>query len=403
MTKQLQKKFVITAMAAISVLLVVVLSALNIANAVYAGKQASELATILCQDRQFPQRPGRDPLSPFDPMGAQGAAVYFRAELDTQLNLVRLDLGRIQTLEQEDALKMLESVLDSSRTAGYLDGYYFSVGANRFNQIVIVFLDITNQIRSILQVLALSLVIGVVCWGLMLVLVILLSKRAITPMAANFEKQKQFVTDAGHEIKTPLAIILANTDALELHLGENKWSKNIRTQILRLNGLMQNLLTLSKAEEAYDPAEFDRFSISNMVQDMVEAFQEPANMAQVEMHTDIHDNLFINGNRDLLQRLVSILLDNAVKYTPSGGEIWVDLAVEDKKTVLRMKNTWETTDAIDPQRLFDRFYRSDAARTQKNGGYGIGLSAARAIVEMHRGSITAHNGPDNTIIFTVKL
>ena len=114
MTKQLQKKFVITAMAAISVLLVVVLSALNIANAVYAGKQASELATILCQDRQFPQRPGRDPLSPFDPMGAQGAAVYFRAELDTQLNLVRLDLGRIQTLEQEDALKMLESVLDSS-------------------------------------------------------------------------------------------------------------------------------------------------------------------------------------------------------------------------------------------------------------------------------------------------
>ncbi len=403
MTKQLQKKFVITAMAAISVLLVVVLSALNIANAVYAGKQASELATILCQDRQFPQRPGRDPLSPFDPMGAQGAAVYFRAELDTQLNLVRLDLGRIQTLEQEDALKMLESVLDSSRTAGYLDGYYFSVGANRFNQIVIVFLDITNQIRSILQVLALSLVIGVVCWGLMLVLVILLSKRAITPMAANFEKQKQFVTDAGHDIKTPLAIILANTDALELHLGENKWSKNIRTQILRLNGLMQNLLTLSKAEEAYDPAEFDRFSISNMVQDMVEAFQEPANMAQVELHTDIHDNLFINGNRDLLQRLVSILLDNAVKYTPSGGEIWVDLAVEDKKTVLRMKNTWETTDAIDPQRLFDRFYRSDAARTQKNGGYGIGLSAARAIVEMHRGSITAHNGPDNTIIFTVKL
>lgn len=403
MTKQLQKKFVITAMAAISVLLVVVLSALNIANAVYAGKQASELATILCQDRQFPQRPGRDPLSPFDPMGAQGAAVYFRAELDTQLNLVRLDLGRIQTLEQEDALKMLESVLDSSRTAGYLDGYYFSVGANRFNQIVIVFLDITNQIRSILQVLALSLVIGVVCWGLMLVLVILLSKRAITPMAANFEKQKQFVTDAGHEIKTPLAIILANTDALELHLGENKWSKNIRTQILRLNGLMQNLLTLSKAEEAYDPAEFDRFSISNMVQDMVDAFQEPANMAQVELHTDIHDNLFINGNRDLLQRLVSILLDNAVKYTPSGGEIWVDLAVEDKKTVLRMKNTWETTDAIDPQRLFDRFYRSDAARTQKNGGYGIGLSAARAIVEMHRGSITAHNGPDNTIIFTVKL
>ena len=159
----------------------------------------------------------------------------------------------------------------------------------------------------------LSGALGLICWGFMLILVIILSKKAICPIAENIEKQKQFVTNAGHEIKTPLAIISANTEAMELYNGENKWTKNIKKQVDRLNGLMKNLLLLAKMEES--KIVYQKFSLSEMASEISESFFEPISLKNIAFETKIQPDIILNANSEHIRQLFSILLDNAVKYT----------------------------------------------------------------------------------------
>ena len=237
----------------------------------------------------------------------------------------------------------------------------------------------------------------------MLFLTILLSKKAIKPIAANMERQKQFVTDAGHEIKTPLAIIMANTDALELHYGENKYSKNIRSQIFRLKDLTQDLLALAKMEESVEKRITESFSIATLTEESLNQFEESILAKEITLYKNIQSNLIMNSDKDKVQRLLLILLDNATKYTPEKGRIEVYLFQENKQINYVVSNTAENLDKLDTEKVFDRFYRADDARNQKSGGYGIGLSVARAIVQSLKGSITVQKQGDNKLIFVIKL
>ena len=260
------------------------------------------------------------------------------------------------------------------------------------------------QRGNILNVLLASCGGGVFCWLLMLLLVFLLSKRTIRPIAENMEKQKQFVTNAGHEIKTPLAIIMANTYAMELHNGENKWSRNIRAQTVRLTGLMQNLLTLSKMDEDGVVLPMTEFSFSLLLEEVLDTFYEMAKAKRVSVQVDLQEKLFVKANRESLMQLVSILMDNAVRYTPVNGTISVLLQKKERGVCFQVKNTLDSASDIELDRLFERFYRGNAARTQETGGYGIGLSAAKAIVDAHKGKISAYYENNETeIVFSVLL
>lgn len=237
----------------------------------------------------------------------------------------------------------------------------------------------------------------------MLLLVIALSKRAIRPIAENLAKQKQFVTAAGHEIKTPLAIILANTEAMELHNGESKWSKNIRKQTERLSGLMKNLLTLARMEEGTAPVVMADLDMSKLTKEVADSFAESAKLKQIKLQAKIASDIKLYANREEMTQLLAILLDNAVKYSVEQADIVLTLAKRGKEVMLSCENTCEKLPDVEVDRLFDRFYRSDAARTQKSGGYGIGLSVARAIVQNHKGEITAEYKDGNRIVFKVEL
>ena len=237
----------------------------------------------------------------------------------------------------------------------------------------------------------------------MLLFIMVLSKKAIKPIASNIEKQKQFVTDAGHEIKTPLAIILANTDALELHYGETKYSKNIRSQIFRLKDLTQDLLTLAKMEESADKKVADNFSVSDLVYESFSQFEAIISEKGILLQNDIQANIHMKSNKDQVQRLVSILMDNATKYTPAGGVIEVSLSQTNKQLNLLVVNTGQDLEKLELDKVFDRFYRGDYARTQSSGGYGIGLSAAKAIVQSLKGTIGVWRQEENKIAFGIKL
>lgn len=271
----------------------------------------------------------------------------------------------------------------------------------------IVFLSTGQEWTSLLRVLVLSIAIGAICWLGMLLLVTALSRKAIDPIAENIERQKRFVTDAGHELKTPLAIILSNTEALELYQGESKYSKNIREQVKRLDGLTKNLLLLSRMDEPEAMAvSKELISISELVQQTAEQFVEPFALRGIRMQQEIAPNLSAWGNREQLQQLLNILLENALKYTSDHGELILKLQREDGKrerVAFTAENTCDTMPQVPAEKLFDRFTRGSESRNQKAGGYGIGLSAARAIAEAHDGSISATYVGEKRIRFVVKL
>ncbi len=469
MVKQLQKKFIISAMTAVTILLVVLIGGINVFNYLTTSGDNDRLMEMLCynfetstmwngysasDNNQPPQNlssVGQNTVTGTDTSGSQDnpddqnnadfqppqdngtkppddkkngdfgkhdkdaikSARYAAVALDTDGNILRTDVTHISSLTEDEVTAFAQALKDTQTGTGTYNGYLYRISdAKRASGKVIILLDNGMQISSLFTVLFISVGAGIFGWLLMLLLVILLSKKTIAPVARSIEKQKQFVTNAGHEIKTPLAIILANTDAMELHNGENKWSKNIRAQTLRLSGLMQNLLMLAKMDESSAKLPMCSFDISTAAEDTVNAFTEPAALKGVMIEQDIQKGLNLNGNRDSIIQLMTVLLDNAVKYTESGGTIRAKLSGNEKNITLSIANTCEPIDH--PEKLFDRFYRGDSARTQKNGGYGIGLSVAQAIAELHKGTITAENitdtspnnpdiDTDNMLMFTVKI
>lgn len=435
MVKQLQKKFIISAMLAVTILLIVLIGGINVFNYLTTSGDNDRLMEMLCysfeastmwnadttDNNQPPQSINGTQQNTADTSGNQNdtgfppqdngtkppddkknngfgrhdknaveSARYAAVAIDKTGNIIRTDVTHISSLTEDEATAITEALKNTASGTGTYSGFLYRISeTKRAEGKVIILLDNGMQISSFFTVLFISVGAGIFGWLMMLLLVILLSRKTIAPVARSIEKQKQFVTNAGHEIKTPLAIILANTDAMELHNGENKWSRNIRAQTLRLSGLMQNLLMLAKMDESSTKLPMCEFDISTAAEDTVCAFIEPAALKGIMIEQNIKKGIRLSGNRDSIVQLMTVLLDNAVKYTESGGVIRAELYGNEKNITLSIANTCEPIDH--PEKLFDRFYRGDSARTQKNGGYGIGLSVAQAIAELHKGSITAEN------------
>ena len=260
---------------------------------------------------------------------------------------------------------------------------------------VYAFIDDQEEIGAVLRMVVITAVIGAVCWLIALVLVIRLSGRAIRPIAENMERQKQFVTNAGHEIRTPLAIIRANADVLALHQGENKWIDNIRNQTDRLSALTKNLLTLARADEdGNEGLPASSFDPGVLFRETAESFAHRAETRHVTFTVKAEPGKSFRFSRTGFEQLVSILADNAVTYVDEGGRIEAEEYRKGREAVLIFRNTCGHM-PDHPEQLFDRFYRENQARTQESSergrkrGFGIGLSAARAIAEQGGGSITA--------------
>lgn len=400
MIKSLQKKFIFTAMIAVSVLLLFLLGAINIANILLVSGDVQRNLSMIA-DREFgiyniPVKPKQEPIFFQRPKeDAFMSANFFIVTYDKNNKIINIDVSRIPSVDENEAQKFAQNIDDIN---GRVGKFRYEVRQNDYKKII-VFLDTSAEIISYLRVLLLSGALGLICWLLMLTLVIILSKKAICPIAESIEKQKQFVTNAGHEIKTPLAIILANTEAMELYNGENKWTKNIKKQVDRLNGLMKNLLLLSKMEESKIVCQ--KFSLSDMALEVSDSFLESMALKNIAFETKIESDIILNANSENIRQLFSILLDNAVKYTDENGLISLSLTKSDKNIIIDLQNTCETLPYINPEKLFDRFYRADKARTQKTGGYGIGLSVAKAIVNAQNGKITVNYINNNKICFKI--
>lgn len=435
MVKTLQVRFVKTAMIAITVLLLVVIGAISGIYTYRTYTDVTQLADMLLENRGVPDMgdmgmmnpggPGRgsvaaddfdwddpDDMDDDDDMGwfhrdrritpdHAMSARYFLVLFAEDGSVQKTDTSRIYSISEEKAQEMAQVVLTSGRESGLAERFLYKM-RDEDDYTAVVFMDVSSQLSSVLSVIVISFVIAAIGWTLMLLLVIALSKKAITPIAENIVRQKQFVTNAGHELKTPLAIIMANTEALELYTGESKWTRNIKAQTQRLNVLMQNLLTLSRMDEPDLKLPMEDFDLGDLLRESAVPFEEPAREKKIQFTVDAAP-VTIHANRDSMGQLLGILFDNAVKYTPEGGTITAAVRMENRQVVLEQKNSIDPASAVeDPGRLFERFYRSDSARDRKKGGYGIGLSAARAIAQANGAEISAMYPDQETIVFNVR-
>jgi len=327
---------------------------------------------------------------------------YFSVKLESDGTSNFADTGRIAAISVEEAVTMAQKLLRSGKSSGY-DGNYKYLAKKANQETLYVFLDCTRDLSSFQEFFSISLFVSFCGILTVFLMVLVLSKRAIRPMAESYNKQRQFITNAGHEIKTPLAIIDSCTEVIEIEQGSNKWTEGIREQVQRMNALTQNLISLARMDEGSTDLSIEKFSLSDLVSEALHPFVLLAENSGLLMSVEIQPNLWYCGNKPLLRQLCSILADNAVKYALPGSEIYFDLKKKGKRLVLTCKNAAEGLTSGDQSILFDRFYRGDMSRNGEKGSYGIGLSMAQSIVAAHNGKITARSEDGASLTVTVQL
>ena len=399
MIRRLRKKFVLLCMGVVVAVMVAVVALMNCffiarTNATLDGM----LAFLVDNGGDFPDMDGGEvPRIPRGPRQTDWGGMdiaspeapfitrHFSVLLSAEGEALSVNTESIAAVSGEEAVLYARRALDRA-DSGYLDIYRYRVAATDEGTLV-VFLDAGTQLATARQFLVIS---GAVALGVCLavfLLALLFSGRAVRPIAQSVEKQRQFITDAGHELKTPLTIISANCEVLEMEMEKNEWLTGIEKQVARLRKLVNDLVALSRLDEGRPMGEEARFSLSDAVCDTALAFSAAAERAGKRLRVEVEPAVFVTGDEAALRQLTAILVDNAVKYADAGGEIRVGLR-GGRHPVLTVENDCRNVSELPLDRLFDRFYRFDPARTG-DGSHGLGLSIARSIAEAHRASLRA--------------
>lgn len=406
MIKRMRQKFILITMGTLLLVLGILVAAINLANYTNVNRIADDRLAILAENSgRFPRMdeqakneiPFKKDISPEAPFETR----YFTVVLNN--GTVRtVDTGRIAAVSTETAVDYARELYQKGKEKGFLKNYKYRAIAQG-EDVMYIFLDCGREMDTFRSFLVTSLLISFAGLLLVFLLLLLLSGLAVRPFAESYAKQKRFITDAGHELKTPLAIIQANTEVLELDGQENEWTRSIKNQVGRLGELTNQLIFLARMDEAGNTFEMLDFSISEAVLETAGPFAAVAMTQQKELKMDVERKLFFHGNEASIRQIVSILLDNALKYSPKQTVISLCLRAAGKRIELTVANSAEGMEPGNLDCLFERFYRRDSSRNSQTGGHGIGLSVAKAITEAHKGRIMAKCVDGKEIVFTVLL
>ncbi len=331
---------------------------------------------------------------------------FFTVTLNSEGEIVSTDLNSIASVTQQDVADFTSAILAKNRTTGWYQTYRYRVSTTE-QGIYLIVVEATATRNAIYSVLAITAGVALAAFAGIFLLVALLSRRAIRPISEAYEKQKQFITDAGHELKTPLTVIAADAEILSLTYGENEWCGGIRRQAETLRVLIAQMIQLSKLDEGRQTLTFRKFNVSDAVYDTALSFRAMALARNLPLETEIAPDQVFSGDEAAIRQVVSILVDNAVKYCDDRGRIRVSLHPAGKKfgrekISICVQNTCRAASSLDTRKVFDRFYRADPAHTA-NHSFGLGLPIAKSIVELHGGVIDVQQPCQQEIAFTVTL
>lgn len=412
MIRKLRTRFIASAMISVFLVLFILMSLINIMNYINLINEADYTISLIAENGgTFPSeykisnenesriRHRRPEISPELPYRAR----FFSTRYNSDGELIFTDLRRIASLNEDDAIKLSKTVYLSNCEKGFVQNFRY-LRQNKNEECILVFLDCFSEINTFRKALLMSSTISLIGFAAVFVLILIFSKRIIRPISESYEKQKRFITDAGHELKTPITIINADADVLEAELLEsNEWLDDIRKQTSRLTRLTNDLVYLSKMQEDDAKVLKSVFSISEIAADTCQSFYAVAISKNKKFAYSIQPDLLMLGDEQAITKLLTILIDNAIKYSPEGGIIRLNVKKDGKTILIHAYNTTDNIEKGSANYLFDRFYRTDASRNSETGGFGLGLSVAKAVVEAHRGKISAVSEDGNSLSVEVSI
>lgn len=419
MLKKLRVKFVLVSLLAIALVLGCVLGAVNLKSYTAIKNDADKLLDLLFENNgRFPtvpnepvkkddrphreknKRPMIDELSPETPFNTR----YFAVTLDPDGNVRAVNTESIAAVDAEKATEFAKKVAEGGRERGFVGNYRYLSSQKTDGDSIVLFLDMTEDLDNFKDFLFASVTLSILGLLIVALLVVIFSGIVMAPFAELYKKQKRFITDASHELKTPLTVISADCDILEYNFGKNEWTGAIAAQVSRLAELTDKLVLLSRMDEGGGSRVLmTEFSLSEVVEDMASAFQSVCEAAGKRLCVSAAPSLSTVGDQSLIKNMLTLLLDNAVKYSSKDSEISLSLRSVGRSKRITVANKVDRLPDGDLSLLFERFYRPDSSRSSESGGHGIGLSVAESIVRLHGGKISVSAPDKNTIVFTVVL
>ncbi|WP_286783031.1 HAMP domain-containing sensor histidine kinase [Streptococcus sp. UBA4344] len=331
---------------------------------------------------------------------------YFSAKMDRDGNIISLNASNISDLTDQEVKDFLVRINQSKDTRAdfsyHHHTYSYLVTEESRHTDLIVVLDSTNQFRDNLALVHLSIWMSGASFIFFVLVISIVSGKVIKPFIRNYERQRRFITNAGHELKTPLAIIAANNELVELMNGESEWTKSTNDQIDRMTGLINGLVAMARLEEQPELV-LTSVNFSDIARDAAEDFKGPVIKDGKHFIMAIQSGIHVKAEEKSLFELVTLLVDNANKYCDPGGTVSVKLSKNRlSKARLEISNTYKAGKNVDYTKFFERFYREDESHNNKNSGYGIGLSMAQTMVKLFKGNISV-TYKDDLITFVVTL
>lgn len=409
MIQLIKKRFVRVSMLSSGIILFVILSLINVLNYTSTINRMDKLLSV--QNIQSAGRyynsangatKGNQPSNQQKYlMGNQRSKVFY-VEFDNAGNLINYYLDNSPFSSSEDALSLASATLDTGSNKGFIDGFRYSV-LNKSNSYTVAFIDGQSDLYTLQYNLIFSLVVYLFSLVGIFIIVKLLTKPAVKPIVESYNKQKRFMTDIMHEIKTPLAIIETDTEVIEIDHGKTEWTRSIRGQIHYLKDLLDELVTLLKMDEHTTDLVKTNVDFSQIIEDQLVGFEPVFNKKGITLDIDCDQDIEIIANEDSIERLVSIVLENALKYTSGKNTVAIKLKKQNKRILFEVENSVDSIKVGTHDEYFDRFFRSDSSRNSTLGGHGIGLSIAKEIVIQSKGSITAFSKDEHTFSISILI
>ena len=359
---------------------------------------------IKIPDNDTNNNPPEEDSPPVDAIRRFMDATIYTVLLDENNDIIELishtEEGTVEENIQEVALEIIE---DNETDTIYIGNLYttrYSYQYQPNNHITII--DNREINHRLMNSLQLSILLFILLEIIILIISQTLSAWMIKPVKTSFNKQKQFIADASHELKTPLAIIMASAESIQVKEKNQKWLDNIKSESERMNKLIRNLLDLAKIENENTDKSDEIINLSKLVEMSILTFESLAYEKDIELTYDLEKELSFKGNSEEIKELMSILLDNAIKHSKKKGQIKVTLKTDKNHLILKVMNKGEPIPPGEEEKIFERFYRVDKARNRKENRYGLGLAIAKGIVNNHHGKITA-SSKEEYMTFTVVL
>lgn len=411
MINKLKRKFTVLATISIILLMTVLVLIMNFVNYSSVVSESDEVLDVLVtpnspfEGNMTPPGKPSESTEKLIPRGMSPEVPYesryFSVTVSKDGEIIDSNLSKIISVDFDSSKQYIEKAQKSNSERGFVDHFRYAKVLNG-STTKILFLDCGRKLDAFYRFLWISAGVGVLGCLIVFFVFLFASGRIVKPIAESYKKQKRFISDAGHEIKTPLTIINANIDLLESDGIENEELSDIRSQTLRLTQLTNDLVFLSKMEEEEHTLKKIDLPLSDLVYEIGSSFNAPAIAKNIELFMRISPNIGMNAAPEAIRQLLSILLENALKYSPNGSIVTLDLYEQKKNIILSVFNTSITKiEQKDLSDIFERFYRTDTSRNSETGGHGIGLSIAKAIAEAHSGSIYASTQNNYDFCITV--